>query len=838
MKPKYTPMMMQYLAIKEKHPDTLILFRLGDFYELFFEDAKTASRELQLTLTGRNAGADEKVPMCGVPHHAIKSYIAKLINRGYKVGIVEQLEDPAEAKGIVERDVIQIITPGARMDLASDDNNYIVAVDVTDLNYVLAFADISTGEVSVMNVERDLTSLISELDNLLTREIIVSTSFPSAVLDELITKRKLLVSYEDEDEISLEYEDLLIDVQDLYQMKSVVRLISYLKKTQKRNLDYLQTVRVIKAAKTLQIDSYSRLNLELTRTIRSDEKYGSLFWLLDQTKTAMGARLLKQYIQKPSSDEKEILTRQSMIGSLIEKFMNRQELQVALDEVYDLERLIARISFGNANGRDLLQLKASLKAVPALKDILLDLENPHFDKLSSEMDSLDHICDLIERAISEDAPVSVKEGGIFKPGYSKELDELIELSTGGKSWVAELEARERERTGIKTLKVGYNRVFGYYIEISKGSKDLVQEEWGYERKQTTVNGERFITAELKEKEALILNADEKRMKVEYELFLEIRRIVQGVTSNIQRLANQIARLDVLVSLAEVSANEGYICPTFNNERIIDIKKGRHPVIEKVMKKDNFVANDVYLPSSQDVLLITGPNMGGKSTYMRELALIVIIAQIGCYVPAEKANLMIFDQIFTRIGASDDLVSGQSTFMVEMNEANHALRHATERSLLIFDEIGRGTATFDGMAIAQAIIEYITSRVKAKTLFSTHYHELTSLEQEIPSIRNVQVCVAEDNNRITFLYQVKDGAMNKSYGINVARLARLPDLLLDRASEILLSLENREIHTSLEVIKPREEEEEAWIKEVRNIDPLAMTPLEALNFLYDLKKKMK
>ena len=838
MKPKYTPMMMQYLAIKEKHPDTLILFRLGDFYELFFEDAKTASRELQLTLTGRNAGADEKVPMCGVPHHAIKSYIAKLINRGYKVGIVEQLEDPAEAKGIVERDVIQIITPGARMDLASDDNNYIVAVDVTDLNYVLAFADISTGEVSVMNVERDLTSLISELDNLLTREIIVSTSFPSVVLDELITKRKLLVSYEDEDDISLEYEDLLIDVQDLYQMKSVVRLISYLKKTQKRNLDYLQTVRVIKAAKTLQIDSYSRLNLELTRTIRSDEKYGSLFWLLDQTKTAMGARLLKQYIQKPSSDEKEILIRQSMIGSLIEKFMNRQELQVALDEVYDLERLIARISFGNANGRDLLQLKASLKAVPALKDILLDLENPHFDKLSSEMDSLDHICDLIERAISEDAPVSVKEGGIFKPGYSKELDELIELSTGGKSWVAELEARERERTGIKTLKVGYNRVFGYYIEISKGSKDLVQEEWGYERKQTTVNGERFITAELKEKEALILNADEKRMKVEYELFLEIRRIVQGVTSNIQRLANQIARLDVLVSLAEVSANEGYVCPTFNNERIIDIKKGRHPVIEKVMKKDNFVANDVYLPSSQDVLLITGPKMGGKSTYMRELALIVIIAQIGCYVPAEAANLMIFDQIFTRIGASDDLVSGQSTFMVEMNEANHALRHATERSLLIFDEIGRGTATFDGMAIAQAMIEYITSRVKAKTLFSTHYHELTSLEQEISSIRNVQVCVAEDNNRITFLYQVKDGAMNKSYGINVARLARLPDLLLDRASEILLSLENREIHTSLEVIKPREEEEEAWIKEVRNIDPLAMTPLEALNFLYDLKKKMK
>lgn len=838
MKPKYTPMMMQYLSIKEKHPDTLILFRLGDFYELFFDDAKTASKELQLTLTGKSAGADEKVPMCGVPYHAVKTYIAKLINRGYKVGIVEQLEDPSSAKGIVERDVVQIITPGARMDLASDDNNYIVAVDVTDLNYVLAFADISTGEVNVMNVEKDLTSLVSELDNLLTREIIISSSFPFSILDELSIKRKLLISYEDDDEISLEYENILSEVQDLYQMKTVVRLISYLKRTQKRNLDYLQNVHVIKAIKTLQIDAYSRLNLELTRTIRSDEKYGSLFWLLDQTKTAMGARLLKQYIQKPSCDLEEILTRQSMIASLIDKFMNRQELQVALDEVYDLERLIARISFGNANGRDLLQLKASLKVVPHLKDILLNLENPNFDKMSQEMNSLDSICELIEKAISEDAPVSVKEGGIFKNGYSQELDELIELSSGGKTWVASLEAKERERTGIKTLKVGYNRVFGYYIEISKGSKDLVQEEWGYERKQTTINGERFITVELKEKESLILNADEKRMKLEYDLFLEVRKIIQGVTQNIQKLANQIAHLDVLVSLAEVSANEGYVRPTFNDQRIINIKKGRHPVIEKVMKKDHFVANDVYLPSSQDILLITGPNMGGKSTYMRELALIVIIAQIGCYVPAEEADLMVFDQIFTRIGASDDLVSGQSTFMVEMNEANYALRHATEKSLLIFDEIGRGTATFDGMAIAQAIIEYIVSRVKAKTLFSTHYHELTSLESELSSLRNVQVCVAEDNNKITFLYQVKDGAMNKSYGINVARLAKLPDLLLDRASEILLSLESRDIQTSLEVIKPREEGEEAWIKEVRNIDPLAMTPLEALNFLYDLKKKMK
>lgn len=838
MKPKYTPMMMQYISIKEKYPDTLILFRLGDFYELFFDDAKTASRELQLALTGKNAGAEEKVPMCGVPHHAIKSYIAKLIQRGYKVGIVEQLEDPALAKGIVERDVVQIITPGAFMDVSSNENNYIVTVDETDLNYVIAYADLSTGEMYVTNVEHDFSSLLSELDNLLTREMVVSTSFSSKTLEEITNKRKILISFEDQDTISLEIEDVLSDVQDLYQMKAVARLISYLKKTQKRNLDYLQKVQVIKAVKTLQLDSYSRLNLELVRTIRSEEKYGSLYWLLDQTKTAMGGRLLKQWIQKPSSDLEEITARQSMITCLIDQFMVRSDIRNALDEVYDLERLIARISFGNANGRDLLQLRNSLAAVPTIKELLHHLSNPHFQKLGEEIDALEDVYTWIQEAISEDAPITVKEGGIFKKGYHADLDELIDLSHGGKTWVAQLEARERERTGIRTLKVGYNRVFGYYIEISKGSKDLIQEDWGYERKQTTVNGERFITQELKEKESLILNADERRMKLEYDLFLALRKKVQAKTQKIQLLANQVARLDVLVSLSEVSASAGYVCPVFNQERRIAIRKGRHPVIEKVMKQQHFVANDVFLPKETDVLLITGPNMGGKSTYMRELALIVVMAQIGCYVPAEAADLMVFDRIFTRIGASDDLVSGQSTFMVEMSEANHALRHATENSLLIFDEIGRGTATFDGMALAQAMIEYITSRLHAKTMFSTHYHELTILEQEIPSLHNVQVCVAEEQDKITFLYQVRDGAMNKSYGINVARLAHLPDLLLARAKEILTTLESREIPHSDQVLQPREEQEEEWIQEVRHIDPLAMTPLEALNFLYDIKKKMK
>ncbi len=838
MKPKYTPMMMQYLGIKEKYPDTLILFRLGDFYELFFEDAKVASRELQLALTGKNAGAEEKVPMCGVPHHAIKSYIAKLIQKGYKVGIVEQLEDPALAKGIVERDVVQIITPGAAMDVSSTDNNYIVACDETDLNYVLAYADLSTGEINVMNIERDFTSLLSELDNLLTREIVVKSSFNSKTLDEIVNKRKLLISFEDEDQIDLEYENILSEVQDLYQMRTVVRLISYLKKTQKRKLDYLQTVRVIKAAKSLQIDSYSRLNLELVRTIRSEEKYGSLYWLLDHTKTAMGGRLLKNWIQKPSCDLAEIISRQLMVKALIDNFMIRADIQNQLDEVYDLERLIARISFGNANGRDLLQLRTSLKAVPPLKSLLNSLGNDDFHRLGNNMDALEALTQIIDEAISDDAPITIKEGGIFKRGYNKELDELIELSHGGKSWVASLEAKERERTGIKTLKVGYNRVFGYYIEVSKGSKDLIKDEWGFERKQTTVNSERYITQELKEKEAMILNADERRMKLEYELFLNLRMMVQESTQRIQQLANQIAFLDVIVSLAETSAGPGYVCPTFNQKRTIDIKKGRHPVIEKVMKNNRFVANDVYLPEGNDILLITGPNMGGKSTYMRELALIIVLAQIGCYVPAESASLMVFDRIFTRIGASDDLVSGQSTFMVEMCEANHALRHASENSLLIFDEIGRGTATFDGMALAQAIIEYIHSRLHAKTLFSTHYHELTSLDKEISSLRNVQVSVSEEDDHITFLYKVLDGAMNKSYGINVARLAHLPDELLNRAKEILENLENKDIPRDVHVLQPREEKEEAWIQEVRHLDPLSMTPLEALNFLYDLKKKIK
>lgn len=838
MKEKYSPMMMQYLKIKESNPDVLILFRLGDFYELFFDDAKIASKELQLALTGKNAGVEERVPMCGVPHHAIKSYIAKLINRGYRVGIVEQMEDPATAKGLVERDVVQIITPGAFMDVSNDDNNYTVAVDETDYCYILAYADLSTGEINVMNVEKDISSLISELDNILTHEIVVKSTFNKEAITTITSKRKILISYEDNDEITLEFEGVLQEVKDLYQMRAIMRLINYFRKTQKRSLDYLQVAHVIKTNKALQIDAYSRLNLELTRTIRSDEKYGSLYWLLDNTKTAMGGRLLKQWISKPSSDINEIIARQDMIQSFIDNFMIRNDVRVMLDEVYDLERLIARISFGNANGRDLLQLKTSLKPLPTLKDALSKLNNAHIDDISNKFSNFDDLVDLIEKAISEDAPITIKEGGIFKPGYSPALDEIIALSHGGKKWVAELEEKERERTGIKTLRIGYNRVFGYYIEVSKGQIDQIKDEWGYQRKQTTVNGERYITEELKEKEALILNADERRMRLEYDLFVDIRKKVQDKTQLIQRLANNLAVIDVIASLAEVSSSNNFIRPKFNFERRINIIEGRHPVIEKVLKEKFYVANDVNLDSNTDVLLITGPNMGGKSTYMRELAIIVVMAQMGCFVPAKEADLMVFDQIFTRIGASDDLVSGQSTFMVEMNETNHALRHATENSLLIFDEIGRGTATFDGMALAQAIIEYITARIHAKTMFSTHYHELTELDKEIPSLKNVHVCVKENDDEITFLYKIKEGTMNKSYGINVARLAKLPNELLSRAKEILHELESKGVPSVGNVLIQNDPVEEEWIKEVKNLDPLSMSPLEALNYLYELKKKIK
>lgn len=838
MEQKYTPMMMQYLKIKERYSDTLILFRLGDFYELFFDDAKIASRELQLALTGKSAGVEERVPMCGVPYHAISSYIDKLIAKGYKVGIVEQLEDPSKAKGIVERDVVQIITPGAFIDLKDKSNNYLAAVSLTDNYFVFAYCDVTTGEIYVENLEKDIDVVINEIENLSVKEIVVSTSFSASYIEYIRQKKNVLISYENNDNESLEHQYILSNVRDLAQRKGIVRLLSYIKETQKKDLDYMKVAVVLRTNQTMQIDSFSRINLELVRTIRSEESYGTLFWMMDQTSTNMGSRLLKKWIMKPICDVKEILIRQSIIESFQNKFLIRGDIKNELKNIYDLERLVAKINFGSASGRDLIQLKKSLQIVPALLSSLKELGNENILSLKGMEEDFVSLSNLLDSAISEDAPLTVKEGGIFKKGFNSDLDELIELSSNTKGWIASLETREKERTGIKTLRVGYNKVFGYYIEVSKGAVNSLPPEWGYERKQTTVNSERYVSQELRDYENKVITAEEKRCALEYALFTKVREEVIKYTLKIQNLADLVSYVDCLLSLCEVAVDNHFVKPTFNDNRNIRIINGRHPVIEKVMNNKRYVPNDIILDKDTDILVITGPNMGGKSTYMRQFALIVILAQIGSFVPADEADLMIFDAIYTRIGASDDLVSGQSTFMVEMTETNYALRHANENSLLIFDEIGRGTATFDGMALAQAIIEYIASKIKAKTLFSTHYHEITKIQQQIPSLKNIHVGVAKKDNKITFLYRVEDGAMGKSYGINVASLAHLPDELLYRADEILNELEKKDVSIKSEVIKEDKKEIPLWVKDLEKIDPLNMSPLDALNYLYDLKRKMK
>ena len=838
MEVKYTPMMQQYLKIKERYQDTLILFRLGDFYELFFEDAKIASRELQLALTGKSAGTEERVPMCGVPHHAISSYIDKLILKGYKVGIVEQLEDPSASKGIVQRDVVQIITPGAFLDIKNKDNNFLGSISEAERFFVFSYSDVSTGEIYVENLEKDIDVVINEIDNLNIKEVVVATSFPAKYIEKIKQRKNTLISYENDDLETLEHQYLLTNVRDLNQRKGVVRLLSYIKTTQKKELDYMKIAVVLRNNSTMQIDSFSRVNLELIRTIRSEESYGTLFWFLDNTSTNMGSRLLKKWVMKPLCDINEIIQRQSIIESLMEKFLIREDLKTCLKNIYDLERLIAKINFGSASGRDLIQLKKSLQVVPSLLDSINLLGNNYLLSFEGVNENFVSLTSLLESAISEDAPITVKEGGIFKKGFNKELDELIDLSSSSKTWIASLETREKERTGIKTLRVGYNRVFGYYIEVSKGAVSQIPEDWGYERKQTTVNSERYVSQELRDYESRVLTAEEKRCALEYALFNKIREEVNKFTLKIQNLASLVSYVDCLISLCEVAIDNHFVKPLFNDQRRVKIINGRHPVIEKVMVNKRYVPNNIIMDENTDILVITGPNMGGKSTYMRQFALIVILAQIGSFVPADEAELMIFDAIFTRIGASDDLVSGQSTFMVEMSETNYALRHASENSLLIFDEIGRGTATFDGMALAQAIIEYIASKIQAKTMFSTHYHEITKIENSIPSLKNIHVGVATYKDNITFLYRVEDGAMGKSYGINVASLASLPDDLLKRASDILIELEQNEVAVNCDVMKKEKAELPAWVKDVEKIEPLNMSPLEALNFLYDLKKKMK
>ncbi len=837
---KVTPMMKQYLEIKEKNEDIIIFFRLGDFYEMFFEDAIKVSRELELTLTGKNAGLKEKIPMCGIPHHAANIYIEKLVERGYKIGICEQLEDPKSVeKGIVKRDLIQIISKGTIIDdesLVEFENNYIG--NILDFNhaYVICYTDISTGEINTTLLEHNVSKVVSEVVSIGIKEIILPSKVDKTILSLLKNQFKIATSISDEIEELKEYEYIYEDIKDIRYIEAIKHLLTYINHTQKRNLSHLQKAIIKEDKSFLKMDIHTKRNLELTETLRLKQRNYSLIWLLDKTKTAMGSRMLKSMIENPLIDRKKINQRYDTVETLLREFILKEDLNQALFEVYDLERLSGRVAFGNANAKDLLQLKNSLKVLPTIREILSKI---NFYK---NIEPLNDLYNLLEKSIYENPPLSIKEGYLIKEGYNQELDELKDLRKGGKDFVARFEAEEKERTGIKNLRVGYNRVFGYYIEVSKGNVKDIKEEYGYERRQTLANVERYISPILKEKEALILNAEEKIIELEYNLFIEIRDKIKEYIPRLQNIAKTISEIDVLQSFATVAEENHYVRPKLVTEQKIAIIDDRHPVVEKVIDGE-YVPNDIMMDENTNILLITGPNMAGKSTYMRQLAITVIMAQIGSYVPAKEATLPIFDAIFTRIGASDDLVSGESTFMVEMKEANHAISNATEHSLILFDELGRGTATFDGMALAQSIIEYIEKNIRCKTLFSTHYHELTDLSETLKTLKNVHVSAHEEDGNITFLHKIKEGSIDKSYGIHVAKLADLPSVLIERANQILKVYENKEQKRDVVIQEslPLDElmkEESAVEKEIKELDILNVTPLDALNILYSLKEKIR
>ena len=837
---KLSPMMQQYMEIKDKYEDSIIFFRLGDFYEMFFDDAIIASRVLELTLTGKQAGLEERVPMCGVPHHAYASYVDALIEKGYKVAICEQLEDPKETKGMVKRDVIQVITKGTRIDenIDSKSNNYIANIYNFDYCYGISFADISTGEVYAMLIEGEKDKVIKEVSKHGFREVIVNDSINREIIEILRTNYNVLVTITKEELEDKNYEYIYKDIEDVRITSTLKHLLYYIIDTKKGDLHHLQKCRVIKNSEYLEFDNNTKRNLELTETLRNRERQYSLLWLLDKNKTAMGSRYLKYNIENPLTKREDIERRYHMVEKLSTEFILRDDLIKELGNVYDLERLAGRITYGNLNAKDLLQLKSSLKSLPNIKEIL---EQIGYDK---KLETLEELYELLEKTILEDAPFSLHEGHLIKPGYNEELDELKKVSSGSKDFILELEQKEKERTGIKNLKVGFNKVFGYYIEVSKGQTHLVKEGFGYDRKQTLANCERFTTPLLKEKENIILGAEEKIINLEYKLFMDIREVVKRYIGKLQRIAKIISEVDMLQSFSVVSDAYKFVRPTLTDEKVIKMIECRHPVVEQVMK-DKYIPNDIIMDKTTDVLLITGPNMAGKSTYMRQCAITVIMAQIGCFVPCKSCTMPIFDKIFTRIGASDDLVSGESTFMVEMKEANTAISEATEHSLILFDELGRGTATYDGMSLAQAILEYIHDKIKAKTMFSTHYHELTILEKDLKHLKNVHVSAVEKDGKITFLHKVKNGAIDKSYGIHVASLAHLPESLIKRADEILNIYEHKnvkkETFTQTSLFELTESEAEPKInpieEKIKGINPLEMTPMEALSYLYELKKEV-
>ena len=830
-----SPMMREYLKTKSEYEGIILFYRLGDFYEMFFDDAITASHELELTLTGKQCGLKERVPMCGVPHHAVNIYLEKLIEKGYKVAICEQMEDPKTAKGIVKREVIQIVSAGTLTSteiVNEKDFNYIASITDYNYLYVLSYADLLSGKVYTTKIEKNNDKLISHIVNLNIKEIVVRDTFDVDLIHKLKSNYNIFISYYDNDEL---YKGKVFEnVTDQKLIKNTSLLLNYLTNSLKQDLGHIQQVEVIDSGLFLELDKECIKNLELVETIRNKDRQNSLLGFMDKTKTAMGSRLLKSYIISPSIDKTEIIKRQNLVEKLMAEFLLKSELKEYLYEIYDLERLTGKVVCSNLNARDLLQLKTSIKVIPDINNILETLGE-------EKIETFNELYLILENSIKDDVPLTVKDGGIIKEGYDKEVDELRSIKSGGKDFISNFEREEKERTGIKGLKIGYNKVFGYYIEVPKGQISQVKEEFHYDRKQTISNCERYITPLLKEKENLILNAEEKLNTLEYDIFCKIKEEVKRYIPKLQKASAKIAYYDVMQSFATIAEEHNFVKPTINENSTVEIIKGRHPVVESVISTE-YIDNDIIMNENTNILIITGPNMSGKSTYMREFGIIAILNQIGSFVPASKCNLPVFDKIFTRIGASDDLVGGESTFMVEMKESAYALENATKNSLILFDELGRGTSTYDGMSLAGSIIDYIATKIRCKTLFSTHYHELTDMENKLPGIHNVHVSIDETNGDITFLHKVMDGAVDKSYGINVAKLANLPHEVIKKANELLKEYESKSINTSkTKIVKQYtldlEEEKKDELREfIKGINVLNITPLEAINLLDEIKRK--
>ena len=880
MSNELTPMMKQYMQTKEEYKDCILFYRLGDFYEMFFDDALTASKELEITLTGKNCGLEERAPMCGIPYHAVDSYLNRLVSKGYKVAICEQVEDPKTAKGIVKREVIRVVTPGTNLDTQGLDetkNNYIMCIVYMADRYGLSVADVTTGEYLVTELDSQ-TKLMDELYKFMPSEIVCNEAFYMSGLDLDDLKNRLHMAI-----YSLEawyFDDALCreTLQEHFKVASLEgiglsdyecgmiasgALLKYLEETQKNSLSHMSRLTRYATGNYMVLDSATRRNLELVETLREKQKRGSLLWVLGKTKTAMGARTLRKYVEQPLIDKESIVKRLDAVAELKDNAICREEIREYLNPVYDLERLVGKITYQSANPRDLIAFQSSLSMLPSVKCILKDMESDLLKEIYEELDPLEELCDLVGRAIQEEPPLAMKEGGIIKDGYNEEVDRLRKAKSEGKNWLADLETKEREKTGIKNLRIRYNKVFGYYLEVTNSFKDLVPDY--YTRKQTLANAERYIIPELKELEDTILGAEDKLCALEYELYCEVRNTIAAELTRIQRTAKAVAKLDVIASLALVAERNNYVRPKINEKGVIDIRDGRHPVVEKMIPNDMFIANDTYLDDKkQRISIITGPNMAGKSTYMRQAALIVLMAQLGSFVPASSANIGLVDRIFTRVGASDDLASGQSTFMVEMNEVANILRNATSKSLLILDEIGRGTSTFDGLSIAWAVVEYISNSklLGAKTLFATHYHELTELEGKISNVNNYCIAVKEKGDDIVFLRKIVKGGADKSYGIQVAKLAGVPDPVINRAKEIVEELVTADITGKVKNIAVQGSEtkkktqkkldevdltqfslfdtvkDDDVLNELKELDISHMTPMDAMNKLYQLQNKLR